>query len=375
MTMLTHFTRMLAKVLSAPAAIRAPMRWCLLVAALLASGAGEKAFAITSCSGWHSDAFWTGCLTIGAHPGNVVSADGSKAYGYGDGFGALTNKSFQKDGVSYTIDRILSHTQGDRTALDRSITSILLSLNREVHPGRWILQIGSNHYQKHYHLREEHHISAGYYEFILPLTDWVWNDLHIGDKIPVSLRCEDCTSPKLIGVDITSTPNSGTGTPKKYGFGDKIEITATFDEAVYVKPIVRPSIKLPYIPITLSENPPRIPNLWKQAFYGRGSGTRRLVFGFFIREALRDDDGIAIAENSFVLSELTQIATIRDKAGHDADLSHPALPSQAGHRVDGRLSGTSIPKILTNNGVNVISTPNREVGRKNTVLGSRSKYV
>ena len=69
-----------------------------------------------------------------------------------------------------------------------------------------------------------------------------------------------------------------------------------------------------------------------QATYVQGTGTRRLVFEYTVRSGDADLDGIAIAADSLALPPG---AAIVDANGALADLDHPELAAQTGHKVGG----------------------------------------
>ena len=67
------------------------------------------------------------------------------------------------------------------------------------------------------------------------------------------------------------------------------------------------------------------------ARYSGGSGSATLAFAYTVKGSDRDDDGIHIGENMLQLKG----GSIEDGDGNGANLSHPALAAQAGHKVNG----------------------------------------
>ncbi len=128
---------------------------------------------------------------------------------------------------------------------------------------------------------------------------------------------------------VTSTPKAGT-TPKKYGRGEKIQVTATFDEAVTVTGD-------PVINLTVGTNT-------RAAAYASGSGSTALVFEYTVVRADTDSDGVSIAANALTLDGNDGIA---DSDGNAADVSHAALGAQSGHQVDGNLTADSTPPTVS----------------------------
>ena len=129
--------------------------------------------------------------------------------------------------------------------------------------------------------------------------------------------------PKATAIDVISGPQTGT----TYGEGEVIEVRATFSHAVEV------SSKVSY---WLDVGGTR-----RAAVYASGSGGREIDFAYTVKAADADTDGIAGCTTSidaacngeFALGgndSITSAAT-----GVDANLAHPALAAQSGHKVDG----------------------------------------
>ena len=115
-------------------------------------------------------------------------------------------------------------------------------------------------------------------------------------------------------VTLVSKPVDGGDT---YRQGEKIEAAVTFSKPVTVTGI-------PQLALSVGTQT-------RQATYVRGSGTNRLVFEYTVVVADTDGDGIAIMANRLALGG----AMIVDANGALADLDHPALVAQTGHKVAG----------------------------------------
>ncbi len=129
----------------------------------------------------------------------------------------------------------------------------------------------------------------------------------------LSVRVLDTTAPRLSLVSITSDP----GTDGIYAAGDRIVVTAAFDEAVTVTGT--PRVKL------------EVGGEERTADYADGSGTGALVFEYKVAEGESDDDGVSIAADGIDLNR----GTIADASDNAAVLTHPAVSPRSGHRVDG----------------------------------------
>ena len=142
----------------------------------------------------------------------------------------------------------------------------------------------------------------------------------------------DADAPSLHELAITSAPTSGSASPRDtYGANEKIEFTATFDEAVTVGS--DPALRFQMADDGESQ-------VTKQAAYVRGSGTTQLVFQYTVQAADSDDNGIKINANGL---NLDSNDTIKDAAGNNATLTHAAIGTQSAHKVDGSLTPTAGP--------------------------------
>ena len=125
-------------------------------------------------------------------------------------------------------------------------------------------------------------------------------------------------APRVTSVAITSDP----GADETYLTGDHIEVTVRFDQAVTLTGDIA-------IGVDIGDN------VWGATYSSGsgGSGTPALVFRSPapLRDTLLDTDGISIAADSM---NLGADATLRNAAGVDAVLEHPAVPADPRHRVN-----------------------------------------
>ena len=122
-----------------------------------------------------------------------------------------------------------------------------------------------------------------------------------------------------------------------YATGEAIKVRLRFSEDVEV------SGGVPVVPLQIG------PGAMRNAGYVAGESTARdLVFSYTVQAVDRDDDGIRINA-----STLTRNGSAIRRSGTDVDanLGHPGLTNQAGHRVN------SFPRAPTITNVAVTSTP------------------
>ena len=131
----------------------------------------------------------------------------------------------------------------------------------------------------------------------------------------------------MTDVAVTSTPRSGTANPKDtYGLGEVIQVTVTFDEAVTVDTSSgTPFFRLQIYTTNGFQD--------RDATYMRGSGTTALEFEYVVVASDRDGNGVSSNANALMLNS----GTIRDSDDNNADITHDALGTQSGHKVDGSL--------------------------------------
>ena len=122
----------------------------------------------------------------------------------------------------------------------------------------------------------------------------------------------DGVAPALESLAISSAPAAGA-----YAAGERLELLATFSEAVHV------------------EGGPRIPVLvgatTRQAAYLDGSGSAALRFGYRVQAPDRDGDGVSVAADALELNN----GSIRDAAGNGAETGHDAIAADTAQKVDG----------------------------------------
>ena len=129
----------------------------------------------------------------------------------------------------------------------------------------------------------------------------------------------DTTAPTVSSVTVTSDTGDDEvylDDDGVYGIGDKIEVTVTFSENVTLT-------GAPQLELTIGSSA-------RNAAYKSTTGSK-IVFSYTVAVGDTDTDGISIAGNKLSLNG----GSIRDAAENDADLSHSAVTTQSGHKVDG----------------------------------------
>ena len=134
---------------------------------------------------------------------------------------------------------------------------------------------------------------------------------HQGSPSQASAQTEEDTTAPTISSVVVSLDDGGV-----YGIGDTIEVTVTFSENLTV-------IGSPHLELTIG-------NAARNAAYKSTTGSK-IVFSYTVAVGDTDTDGISIAGNKLSLNG----GSIRDAAENDADLSHSAVATQSGHKVDG----------------------------------------
>ena len=130
--------------------------------------------------------------------------------------------------------------------------------------------------------------------------------------------------PSASSISIVSMPAIG----DTYRRGETVLFEVTFSEAVTVR-------GSPVLNLALGDNGAELAN--SGAGYLRGSGTRKLVFGYTVRSDDSDDDGIETAAAPVIRLEGAAIAAASD--GVAANFSGLAADTalQPGHKIDGAL--------------------------------------
>ena len=171
-------------------------------------------------------------------------------------------------------------------------------------------------------------------------TDSDWSD----PSDAVSTNADTPAAPAITLVAVTSTP----ATSDTYGWGETIEISVTFNEAVDATPATDFELN-----VGGGGSDDRSARLLS------GSGSETLVFGYTVVSSDEDDNGIWIGDQDRTLVGNRRISpqtgTITSEAtSTEADLTHAQLGTQSGHKVDGSLNEPSAPAITA---VAVTSTP------------------
>ena len=120
----------------------------------------------------------------------------------------------------------------------------------------------------------------------------------------------------IVGRSGSSIVQSTSWASGVYRIGDDVEMTVTFSENVTVT-------GSPQLELIVGPNN-------RTAQYDSTSDNK-VVFSYTVAEGHWDTDGIAIAASKLTLNG----GSIEDSANNNAELSHNALASQSGHKVDG----------------------------------------
>ena len=155
------------------------------------------------------------------------------------------------------------------------------------------------------------------------------------DGPPSTFAQTDTTAPTISSIAITSDPDENDadlgaynlGGPGRvsestnwasgvYRIGDEVQVTVTFSENVTVTGSPQ---------LELATDPRNRTAAYESA---EGSG---VVFSYTVAQGDWDNNGIATSANKLTLNG----GSIKDAANNDADLSHNALATQDGHKVDG----------------------------------------
>ena len=122
------------------------------------------------------------------------------------------------------------------------------------------------------------------------------------------------TPPEVRSVSIASTPKSG----DSYRVGETVQVAVHLSKAMTVN-------GEPRVGLTVGSRT-------RKAGYDHAElGGVRLIFTYTVQADDIDYDGVSIGENQLELNG----GTINDSNGNAANLAHPALSHQAGHRVNG----------------------------------------
>ena len=147
------------------------------------------------------------------------------------------------------------------------------------------------------------------------------------------------TAPMVTDVDVTSMPASG----DTYGTGERIQYTVTFDQAVTVTGTPEFEFCLgssATVSCTVGSPPPAL----RSAALLSGSGTTALVFSYTVMVGDVDDNGIYAGDQSETLKLDSGDAIQGTVGGLDAVLTHNAVGSPTGHKVNGVARGVTVSK-------------------------------
>ena len=120
--------------------------------------------------------------------------------------------------------------------------------------------------------------------------------------------------PAVISVEMVSDP----GEDDTYAAGDLIRVSVTFSKPVTVAGTPTLALDIGGTTVSAVYRP--------NSQWSAGAG---MAFGWDVSAGSIDEDGISIAANSLALGG----GTIRDAAGNNANLGHPPIPDDPGHRV------------------------------------------
>ena len=146
-----------------------------------------------------------------------------------------------------------------------------------------------------------------------PIRDGVGNTALGLSNEPVTNETPDTIAPTVSTVEITSDP----GSDRIYVPEDEIQATVTFSEPVDVERTPRLMLK--------------VGDRNRRPGYLEGTGTTELVFAYEVVKGDEDTDGVSIDANSLSPNG----GTIKDASNNSAELTHDAVGTQSGHKVDG----------------------------------------
>ena len=123
--------------------------------------------------------------------------------------------------------------------------------------------------------------------------------------------------PTLVATVSDVTFYSEAGSNDTYSTGDMIIVDVIFSNLVYV------TAELPVLELSIG-------SMLRDALFVEGSGSGRLRFQYVVEAGDTDDDGISIGPNALV-------GTVLDGSGDPVDLTLPAEPANASHKVSAEL--------------------------------------
>ena len=123
--------------------------------------------------------------------------------------------------------------------------------------------------------------------------------------------------PTLVATVSDVTFYSEAGSNDTYSTGDMIIVDVIFSNLVYV------TGELPVLELSIG-------SMLRDALFVEGSGSRTLRFQYVVEAGDTDDDGISIGPNALV-------GNVEDGSGNAVDLTLPAKPANASHKVSAEL--------------------------------------
>ena len=139
------------------------------------------------------------------------------------------------------------------------------------------------------------------------------------DAVPADATHKvDALAPTIVSIAITSNPSSGAA--DTYTTGEFIHFTVVFSEAMVFEAAGLLEVEVGGSTRILLED------------LRHSTGSDTVVFTYQVQVGDEDQDGVSVGANSLTL--FGENASVRDVAGHDADLSHDAIPADPNHRVN-----------------------------------------
>ena len=163
-------------------------------------------------------------------------------------------------------------------------------------------------------------------------TDPGYSGITIGSVV---VTVTDNDTARVTGVTVTSSPDSG----DTYGTGEMIQFTVTFDHAVTVTGTPEFEFCLGTGSCEVGMPPPSR----RRAALLSGSGTTALVFSYTVVVGDVDDNGIWAGDQDRTIK--LEGGTIQSTVGGlDAVLTHLAVGTKIGHKVNGAAAGVTVSK-------------------------------
>ena len=273
--------------------------------ALLSLSAADRAQAQT-CGTPTSDELWCGVLTVRTIDTTTVGcstvATATAAY-LCSSTSNLTDDDFIRDGTTHTVQGV-----------GLNAGSLILGLSGVTDiPGDWTLHVDEDPFAVT-SASERTQSSVRYATWTGTGLSWTADDTVVVLRLTAA-----STDATITSVALTSDPDDDDrdGDDATYAIGDTVQATVTFSADVTVTGAPQ---------LTLD-----VGGTDKTAAYSSTDSTAtQLVFTYTVAEGDEDTDGIAIAANKLALNGGTILAgTVV------ATLTHAAVATQSGHKVDG----------------------------------------